>query len=71
MRKGFLFLGSFFMLLLFAGGMLLLLGAQERSPEEMIAQTQVEPSDPLPVLNPGYSPAEAFTIAQILEPPRV
>jgi len=69
MRKGFLFLGSFFMLLLFAGGMLLLLGAQERDPEEVIAQTQIEPSDPRPVLNPGYSPAKAFTIEQVLETP--
>jgi hypothetical protein len=69
MRKGFLFLGSFLMLLLFAGGMLFLLGAQERHPEETIAQIRVEPADPLPVLNPGYSPAEAFTIEQILETP--
>jgi len=69
MRKGFLFLGSFLMLLLFAGGMLFLLGAQERNPEEMIAQTPLEPEDPLPALNPGYSSAEAFTIEQILETP--
>ncbi len=55
------------MLLLFAGGMLFLLGAQERTAEELIAQKRVEPADPLPALNPGYSPAEQFTIEQILE----
>jgi len=57
------------MLLLFAGGMLFLLGAQERDLEEMIALTPVEPANPLPTLNPGYSPAEAFTLEQILETP--
>ena len=62
MRKGFLFLGSFFMLLLFAGGMLFLLGAQERTAEESAAQRRIEPADPLPALNPGYSPAEQYTI---------
>jgi hypothetical protein len=72
MRKGFLFVGSFLMLLLFGAGMLFLLGAQERDPEEMAVQIPVEPAEPanpLPALNPGYSPTEGFTIEQILESP--
>ncbi|UCF99875.1 MAG: hypothetical protein JSV89_10155 [Spirochaetaceae bacterium] len=69
MRKGFLFLGSFLMLLLFAGGMLFLLGAQERDPDEMLAQTEIEPAETLPAFNPGVSTTRAFTIEQILETP--
>ncbi|MBN2552522.1 MAG: hypothetical protein JXB06_07115, partial [Spirochaetales bacterium] len=69
MRKGFLFLGSFLMLLLFAGGMLFLLGAQERDPEELLAETQVDGRDTLPAFNPGFSSSRAFTIEQILETP--
>jgi hypothetical protein len=57
------------MLLLFAGGMLFLLGAQEGNPEKIIEQAEREPADPLPALNPGYSPPETFTIEQILETP--
>lgn len=69
MRKGFLFVGSFSMLLLFAGGMLFLLGAQERTPEETAAQSEIGQTDTLPLLNPGYSTAGKFTIEQILETP--
>ena len=69
MRKGFLFVGSFLMLLLFAGGMLFLLGAQERTPEETAAQSEIGQTDTLPLLNPGYSTAGKFTIEQILETP--
>lgn len=57
------------MLLLFAGGMLFLLGAQERNPEETIAQTEIGQADILPLLNPGYSIPGKFTIEQILETP--
>jgi len=49
------------MLLLFAGGMLFLLGAQEGTPEEAAGT--------LPLLNPGYSTAGKLTIEQILETP--
>jgi hypothetical protein len=69
MRKGFLFLGSFLMLLLFAGGMLFLLGAQEGDPEQLVAQTPIEPADPVPALNPGYTTLRGNTIEQILESP--
>jgi len=69
MKKGFLFVGSFSMLLLFAGGMLFLLGAQERTPEETAAQSEIGQTDTLPLLNPGYSTAGKFTIEQILETP--
>jgi hypothetical protein len=55
------------MLLLFAGGMLFLLGAHDRSPEEVTARTGGKPADPLPALNPGYSSTRAFTIEQILQ----
>jgi hypothetical protein len=48
---------------------LFLLGAQERSPEQMIPQAKIEPADPLPALNPGYSPSRMFTIEQIAETP--
>jgi hypothetical protein len=57
------------MLLLFAGGMLLLLGAQERNPEDAIGPRHTDPAEPLPALNPGVSPARTFTIEQILETP--
>ncbi len=57
------------MLLLFAGGMLFLLGAQERTPEETAAQSEIGQTDTLPLLNPGYSTAGKFTIEQILETP--
>jgi hypothetical protein len=67
MRKGLLFLGSFLMLLLFAGGMLFLLGAQHRDPLDGGAQTGVNPADPKPALNPGYSSTRRLTIEQILQ----
>ena len=57
------------MLLLFAGGMLFLLGAQERNPEEMAALSEIGQADTLPLLNPGYSTPGKFTIEQILETP--
>jgi hypothetical protein len=69
MRKGFLFLGSFLMLLLFTGGMLFLLGAHDRNTQEVTARTEAKPVDPLPALNPGYSSNRAFTIEQILQTP--
>ena len=57
------------MLLLFAGGMLFLLGAQEGDPEQLAAQTPTEPSEPVPALNPGYTSPQGNTIEQILEAP--
>ncbi|MEE8589955.1 MAG: putative glycoside hydrolase [Spirochaetia bacterium] len=57
------------MLLLFAGGMLFLLGAQERNPEEMAVLSEIGQADTLPLLNPGYSTPGKFTIEQILETP--
>jgi hypothetical protein len=71
MRKGFLFFGSFLMLLLFAGGMLAFLGAQERDPHESFSPSRVEPARPIPALNPGYSPKDRAQLAveQVLETP--
>jgi hypothetical protein len=60
------------MLLLFAGGMLAFLGAQERDPHESFSPSRLEPADPLPALNPGYFTARdraELAVEQVLETP--
>ena len=55
------------MLLFFAAGMMLLLGAQERDPDELLAENQTDPQKPPAELNPGFIASPSFSIEQILE----
>ena len=79
MRKGLIVAGAFFVLFLFAGGMLVLLGAQSRD----LAGSQAPPAQPVPgaaagraggmsavtLTAPAAGGAGAFDLNQVLETP--